>query len=106
MKPESEPNEEDKDENSENDDGDTIVTQNIDEKDKFKLFIQYRGKSSDHFAHSLHKCQAPCRVIMTLRKLKTVMPSLKPPVEKVLRSGFIYKIECPRCRACYVGQTG
>ena len=92
MKPESETNEEDEDENSENDDDDdTIVTQNIDEKDKFKVFIQYRGKSSDHFANSLHKCQAPCRVIMTLRKLKTVMPSLKPPVEKVLRSGVIYK---------------
>ena len=43
---------------------------------------------------------------MILRKLKTVMPSLKPPVEKVLRSGVIYKIECPRCQACYVGQTG
>ena len=43
---------------------------------------------------------------MTLRKLKTVMPSLKPPVEKALRSGVVYQISCPRCKACYVGQTG
>ena len=42
---------------------------------------------------------------MTLRKAKTVLPSLKPPVEKELRSGVVYKIECPRCQACYVGQT-
>ena len=42
---------------------------------------------------------------MTLRKVKTVLPSLKPPVEKELRSGVVYKIQCPRCQACYVGQT-
>ena len=42
---------------------------------------------------------------MTLRKLKTVLPSLKPPVEQKLRSRVVYKIPCPRCTACYVGQT-
>ena len=106
MKPDSEPNEADEDETSENVDDATLAGPSVDEKDKFKLFVQYRGKSTDQFAKSLHNCQAPCRVIMTLRKLKTVMPSLKPPVEKVLRSGVVYKIECPRCQACYVGQTG
>ena len=43
---------------------------------------------------------------MTLRKLKTVLPSLKPQVEKPLRSGVIYKIQCAVCEAAYVGQTG
>ena len=43
--------------------------------------------------------------VMTLRKLKTVLPSLKPPVEKLLKSGIVYNLTCPRCLACYVGQT-
>ena len=47
----------------------------------------------------------PCKVIFTLRKLKTLTPSLKPSVERTLRSGVIYKIQCPRCTACYVGAT-
>ena len=53
-----------------------------DPSDKFKFFVQYRGKSTEQLAQALHKCQAPCSVIMTLRKLKTVAPSLKPPIEK------------------------
>ena len=32
-------------------------------------------------------------------------PSLKPPVEKSLKSGLVYKIDCSRCNSCYVGQT-
>ena len=60
---------------------------------------------SEDYARSLHKCNAPVSVIFTLRKLKTVMPSLKPPVEKMLKSGLVYKITCPRCLACYVGET-
>ena len=43
---------------------------------------------------------------MTLRKLKTVLPSLKPAVEKLIRSNVVYELKCPRCSACYVGQTG
>ena len=73
--------------------------------EKFPLRIQYRGKCSEEYARALHKINAPCMVIMTLRKLKTVMPSTKPPVEKMLKSGVVYNITCPRCTACYVGQT-
>ena len=72
---------------------------------KFPLMIQYRGKCSEEYARALHRCSAPCTIIMTIRKLRTTMPSLKPPMEKMIRSGIVYKITCPRCTACYVGQS-
>ena len=40
-----------------------------------------------------------------MKKLKTVLPSLKPKVDVPLRSRVVYKITCPCCTACYVGQT-
>ena len=76
-----------------------------DTKDTFMLFLQYRGKCSEAYARALHRINAPCRIVFTLRKLKTIMPSLKPPVEKMLKSGVVYQLECPRCNSCYVGQT-
>ena len=72
---------------------------------KKMIFVQYRGKSTEDYARALHKCDAPVKVVMTLRKLKTTMPSLKTKVEKELRSGTVYQIQCPSCKACYVGQT-
>ena len=78
---------------------------NIEEKDKFMLFIQYRGKCTEEYARALHKINAPCRIVMTLRKLKTVLPSLKPPIERMMKSNVVYNITCPRCQSCYVGQT-
>ena len=56
------------------------------ELEKHKLFLYYRGKASEHFAKDLKKAHAPCRTIFKLRKLKTMLPSLKPPVEKKLKS--------------------
>ena len=82
-----------------------ICTHNILDKDKFMLFVQYRGKCTEDYAQSLHKINAPYRIVMTLRKLKTVLPSLKNPVEKMMKSNVVYKINCPRCQSCYVGQT-
>ena len=78
---------------------------NIDNKEKFRFFVQYRGKCTDHFSRALHKLGAPCVVVKTLRKLKTVMPSLKTPVVKEFKSCVVYQITCPSCLACYVGQT-
>ena len=75
---------------------------NIEEKDKFRLFVQYRGKCTEQYARALHNIQAPCRVIMTLRKLMTVLPPLKPHVEWSMRSDVIYQITCPRCQVRYV----
>ena len=47
-----------------------------------KFYVQYRGKISEKYQASLKRSGAPVNVIFTLRKLKTVMPSLKPIVEK------------------------
>ena len=68
-------------------------------------FLQYRGKITEKFEHALKRIEAPCKVIMTLRKLKTVLPSLKAPVEKSLKSGVVYEICCSRCNSRYVGQS-
>ena len=38
--------------------------------------------------------------------MKTCVPSLKPAIEKSLRSWIVYQFKCPRCNASYVGQTG
>ena len=74
-------------------------------KESFPLFIQYRGKCSENYARALHKIKAPCHIVFTIRKLRTILPSLKPRVEKMYKSGVVYKINCPRCSSCYVGQT-
>ena len=92
--------------NEDSDDIDlAMFMQHMEDKDKFMLFVQYRGKCTEECAQALHKINAPCRIVMTLRKLKTVLPSLKHPVEKMMKSNVVYKIKCPRCNSCYVGQT-
>ena len=74
-------------------------------KGRKMVLLQYRGKCTEEYARALHKIKAPCQLVMTLRKLKTVLPSLKPPIEKMIKSGVIYEIQCPRCKSSYVGQT-
>ena len=39
------------------------------------------------------------------KRYKTALPSLKPPMEKMLKSWLVYRLTCPRCSACYVGET-
>ncbi|XP_066911760.1 uncharacterized protein [Clytia hemisphaerica] len=80
-----------------------VVEENEDEEDDLKMFfVEYREKLSEELKHNLGKLKAPCRVIFTLKKLKTVLPSLKSSVEKSLKSGVVYKITCPRCNSCYM----
>ena len=78
---------------------------NMSEKDKFMFFITYRGKPTERLATSFKKLNAPCRIIMKTKKTKTALPSLKPPVPKMLQSAVVYKISCPGCNSSYVGQT-
>ena len=69
------------------------------------VFIEYRGKVTDDYCRALRKTGAPCQPVLTLRKLKTVMPSLKPTIKKHVRSHIVYRIKCPRCKSCYIGAT-
>ena len=65
----------------------------------------YRGKPTEQLAKSFRKLNAPCNIIMTTIKTKSVLPSLKPAVPKMLKSKIVYKIDCPGCDSSYVGQT-
>ena len=67
--------------------------------------MEYRGKVTEEYLRALKKLNAPCKPILTLRKLKTVLPSLKVTVDKMFKSRVVYKLLCSRCQACYVGQT-
>ena len=69
------------------------------------MLLHYRGSATDQFVKRLKECGAPSRIVLTLRKLKKCLPSLKPSVSKLLKSNAIYRITCPRCQACYVGKT-
>ena len=44
-------------------------------------------------------------MIVTPRKLKTLLPSLKETVEEFLRSGLVYKTKSSYCEVCFVGKT-
>ena len=69
------------------------------------VFIQYRGAPSQAFLKKLKNSGARVQPVITMRKMKTTLPSLKAPVPIHLQSRVVYRITCPSCSACYVGQT-
>ena len=77
-----------------------------DEEDERKMvFIQYRGPITDSYVQKLKETGAPIKPILTLRKVKTVLPSLKQNIEKVITSNIIYQFKCTNCNVSYVGMT-
>ena len=76
-----------------------------DQQVKVMVFLPYRGQITDSFVKKLKESGAPVQPVLTLRKLRTVLPSLKPSTKVELRSRVVYKITCPGCGTCYVGQT-
>ena len=84
----------------------TVINDEDENPVKEKLvFIQYRGTVSEKFKDSLKRIKAPSKIVFTIRKLKTVLPSLKTKSDESLKSRVVYQIRCPSCDACYVGQT-
>ena len=70
------------------------------------FLLQYRGRETDNLSRQLKKISTiNIDSVLTLRKLKSTLPSLKPLVPKPLRSHLVYQIECPGCQASYVGYT-
>ena len=78
---------------------------NVQDKDKFNFFLNYRGKITDKFVTDVKKLNLPLRMVMTLTKTKSCLPNLKTPVSDMLKSNVVYKITCSQCQLCYVGQT-
>ena len=75
----------------------------------FLIFLQYRGKCSESYARDIRLVctdsvvnNVSCKVIFTLKKIRTVLSSLK---EMNLRSKLVYKITCSHCNVCYDGKT-
>ena len=59
---------------------------------KALLCLQYRGQPTNRFIKKLRDCGAPIKTVLTMRKLKTVLPSLKPKLQKPIKSSVVYQI--------------
>ncbi len=72
---------------------------------KHMMKVQYRGAITDKFVKTLYEAHAPVVAVITLRKIRTFISPLKVKVPDEIASRVVYKITCPGCHACYVGQT-
>ena len=73
-------------------------------KSRPTLLMEYRGHISDRFSRSIRKITEAC-VLLTTRKIETVLPSLKSKIPEDLKSRVIYEMTCSGCKSSYVGQT-
>ena len=71
---------------------------------KVSVFLQYRGHQTDLFVKRLRDSGAPLQSILTMRKLKTVLPSLKSSTKEILRSRVVYKLASPGCTPAMSGK--
>ena len=57
------------------------------------IFIKYGGKIRDQSENALEKLNAPIKMIKTIKKVKTCLPSqLKAPVKITMKSGLVYRM--------------
>ena len=69
------------------------------------IFIRYYGHETDKYINRLNDSGALIKPILTLRKLKTLMPALKTKDPNELESNLVYEYKCSRCQSTYVGKT-
>ena len=67
------------------------------------FMLQYRGRVSENLARKLRGFGVS--TIFTTRKLRSCLPSLKSKFPERFKSNVVYRIQCPGCTSCYVGQT-
>ena len=62
-------------------------------------------QKTDNFIKQLKRSKAPIQPVITLRKEKTFLPSLKPNVDEELRSSVVNKITCLSCQSTPTRKT-
>ena len=72
---------------------------------KTVIFLQYRGIETERLAESILYIGCLIEPLLTLRKLKTLMPSLKSRTALCSQSNVIYQYECASCHEAYIGYT-
>ena len=72
--------------------------------DKPTIFLQYRGNLTQNFASKMKKlCEL--QEVLTKRKLRARLPTLKSSFDRYLKSHVVYEIKSNGCGSIYVGQT-
>ena len=86
-------------------DNETTST-NTSPETEVNLVFQYTGILTENLIKQLKCSNGPVQQILTLRKQKRCLPSLKPKdsseesfVKEQLRSHVLYKLTCPGCQA-------
>ena len=76
-----------------------------DERVKEFVHIEYRGEITDTYVRALKQSAAPIKIVLTTRKIKYCLPSLKTSIHKGMQSKIVYEFTCSRCNATYLGKT-
>ena len=69
------------------------------------IFLRYRGIETERLAERLLDIGCAIKPIFTLRKMKTMTPTLKPSTKLFNHANLIYQYECAFCKEAYLGYT-
>ena len=82
-----------------------VVKNDTEERIKKWMFLPYRGHMTDTYIKNLTKMGALIKPIITTKKTKDALPTLKPRIPNELKSKVVYQFTCCRCNSTYVGKT-